>query len=88
MPLYEYRCAGCGRLFERLVRTWNEAVDCPSCEAQEVEKQLSTFAFTGTDSGGGRATGGFAAISGSRSRRGRNRSRRRPWPCPRRSRYP
>ena len=64
MPLYEYRCAGCGRLFERLVRTWNEAVDCPSCASQEVEKQLSTFAFTGTDSGGGRATGGGGSCCG------------------------
>jgi putative FmdB family regulatory protein len=53
VPLYEYRCLGCGRLFERLVRSWNEAVDCPACASQEVEKQVSTFAFAGTDGGGG-----------------------------------
>jgi putative FmdB family regulatory protein len=60
VPLYEYRCLGCGRLFERLVRKWNEAVDCPSCASQEVEKQLSTFAMTGTDGGrdGGMGMGG------------------------------
>ena len=26
VPLYEYRCLDCSRLFERLVRSWNEAV--------------------------------------------------------------
>ncbi|HET9314602.1 MAG TPA: zinc ribbon domain-containing protein [Vicinamibacteria bacterium] len=57
MPLYEYRCLGCGRLFEKLVRTWNEAVDCPACASQEIEKQLSTFAMTGTDGGRDRGTG-------------------------------
>ena len=56
MPLYEYRCGGCGRLFERLVRSWNEAVECPSCASGEVEKQVSTFAFTGTDGRGGAGT--------------------------------
>jgi putative FmdB family regulatory protein len=55
VPLYEYRCLGCGRLFERLVRSWNEAVDCPACASAQVEKQVSTFAFTGTD--GGKAAG-------------------------------
>ena len=58
MPLYEYRCQGCGRLFERLVRSWNETVDCPACASQEVEKQVSTFAFAGTDSGGGGMSSG------------------------------
>ena len=66
MPLYEYRCAGCGRLFERLVRSWNEAVDCPSCASREVEKQVSTFAFAGTDGGasGGASMGGGGSCCG------------------------
>jgi putative FmdB family regulatory protein len=49
MPLYEYVCASCGGRFERYLRAWGEAVTCPSCQGTEVEKQLSTFAFTGTD---------------------------------------
>jgi putative FmdB family regulatory protein len=53
VPLYEYRCTDCGRLFEKLVRTWNEAVDCPTCASATVEKQVSTFAMAGTDGGGG-----------------------------------
>jgi putative FmdB family regulatory protein len=66
VPLYEYRCQGCGRFFERLVRTWNEAVDCPACASPEVEKQLSTFAMTGTDSGrgGGMSMGGGGSCCG------------------------
>jgi len=50
MPLYEYVCASCADRFERYVRSWTEAVTCPSCQGTEVEKQLSTFAFAG---GGG-----------------------------------
>lgn len=67
MPLYEYRCGDCGRLFERLVRTWNEAVECPACASERVEKQVSTFAFTGTDggrSGGGMGMGGGGSCCG------------------------
>jgi putative FmdB family regulatory protein len=59
MPLYEYRCLDCNRLFERLVRSWNEATSCPTCASEQVEKQVSTFAFAGTDSGsGGMGMGG------------------------------
>jgi putative FmdB family regulatory protein len=58
MPLYEYRCASCQERFERYVRTWGEDVSCPRCGAAGVEKQVSTFAFTGTDGGGLRASGG------------------------------
>jgi len=49
MPLYEYRCHGCEETFETYVRAWGEAVACPRCRSGEVEKLLSTFAFTGTE---------------------------------------
>jgi putative FmdB family regulatory protein len=58
MPLYEYVCASCSGKFERYVRAWGEAVSCPTCQGTEVEKQLSTFAFTGPDGGGSASTGG------------------------------
>ena len=58
MPLYEYVCASCSGKFERYVRAWGEAVVCPTCQGTEVEKQLSTFAFSGTDAGGSASTGG------------------------------
>jgi putative FmdB family regulatory protein len=59
VPLYEYRCTDCGRLFEKLVRTWNEAASCPACSSATVEKQVSSFAFAGTDGGSAmRSSGG------------------------------
>lgn len=57
MPLYEYVCASCSRKFERYVRAWGDAVSCPDCLGQNVEKQLSTFAFTG-EAAGARGGGG------------------------------
>ena len=57
MPLYEYVCASCGK-FESYVRSWGEEVACPTCQGREVEKQLSTFAFTGAAAGTSGATGG------------------------------
>jgi putative FmdB family regulatory protein len=57
MPIYEYVCGECEERFEKLVRAWGEAVACPSCRSEDVEKQLSSFAFAGADgfrpSGGG-----------------------------------
>jgi putative FmdB family regulatory protein len=45
MPLYDFRCRSCGDEFERLVRK-EEAVECPSCRGQDVERLLSTFALS------------------------------------------
>jgi putative FmdB family regulatory protein len=44
MPIYEYVCSSCDIRFERLVRRFGDAVECPSCASSAVEKQLSTFA--------------------------------------------
>jgi putative FmdB family regulatory protein len=45
MPLYEYRCRGCGKLFEELVSaSATESPPCPSCGAADGQRVLSTFA--------------------------------------------
>ena len=46
MPLYEYRCSGCGQRFEVLQRVGADATDvvCPACGGREVARQHSTFA--------------------------------------------
>jgi len=46
MPLYEFECRSCHKVFEELVRSGNngEGVSCPSCGGQEVGKKMSTFA--------------------------------------------
>ncbi len=45
MPLYEYRCSGCGKVFEQLRRMQDadQGVICPACESELVERLLSTF---------------------------------------------
>ncbi len=46
MPLYEYRCSGCGARFEQLRRMSEAdvALVCPRCQSTDVKRQLSTFA--------------------------------------------
>ena len=40
MPLYEYSCPTCEHSFEALVFN-GEAVECPECHGQQVERLLS-----------------------------------------------
>ena len=43
MPIFEYVCRGCGHRFEQLV--YGQArPECPACQGEKVEKQLSVFA--------------------------------------------
>ncbi|MBM3793898.1 MAG: zinc ribbon domain-containing protein [Acidobacteria bacterium] len=55
MPMYEYRCNGCGKLYEQLRRMSEADTDlvCPHCASHKVERQLSCFATGGCGSGGG-----------------------------------
>lgn len=59
MPLYEYRCRSCDRVFE-LRRPMADADGLPSCPAghPDTVKLLSVFAATG------RARTGFPATAG------------------------
>jgi putative FmdB family regulatory protein len=40
MPIYDYRCTGCGAYFEQLVRGKQE-VTCPRCSGGELERLIS-----------------------------------------------
>ncbi len=46
MPIYEYRCDGCGAEFEKRVARAADsaAVACPACGQTPVTMRLSTFA--------------------------------------------
>ena len=46
MPIYEYRCPGCGQEFQKLVYG-QSAVACPSCQSPEVRRTLSIFGIRG-----------------------------------------
>jgi putative FmdB family regulatory protein len=55
MPIYEFRCLGCGDVFELLkLKKENEksGMKCPKCGSPEVEKVLSSVSLI--SSGGGK----------------------------------
>ncbi len=45
MPIYEFRCKNCGRIFEYLCFSSKDAIEarCPACGEQQTERLLSTF---------------------------------------------
>ena len=47
MPIFEYLCKDCGRTFERIVPRYDSQTDCPHCNSEAIEKQLSVFAVSG-----------------------------------------
>lgn len=57
MPIYEYRCEGCGKQFEKLVRASAPSVACPSCGGEKLEQQYSTFSAQMGGSAAGAACG-------------------------------
>jgi len=48
MPIYEYRCEGCGEVTEVFTRSMNgtEAPACPACGGTEMTRLLSAAAVT------------------------------------------
>ena len=46
MPVFEYRCTGCGRGFTLLIGVVAASPEekCPSCGASDVRRQISRFA--------------------------------------------
>jgi len=65
MPIYEYRCAGCGVEFEevRLSSAADDPCACPQCGHGRAKRLLSTFTTGGTKSGG-TSSGGACGTSG------------------------
>jgi len=45
MPIFEYRCEGCGHMFEAIL-IGSQTPECPQCHTEKLQKQLSTFAVT------------------------------------------
>jgi putative FmdB family regulatory protein len=46
MPIFEYRCRGCGHEFESLVLATTPPPACPECTSADLEKLLSTAAVS------------------------------------------
>jgi putative FmdB family regulatory protein len=49
MPLYDFRCRGCGHDFEALVRRQDPPTACPSCGSADVDRQMSVFAVSSSE---------------------------------------
>ena len=44
LPIFEYECSKCKKLFELLVsRGGSQVVECPFCSSREVTKLFSSF---------------------------------------------
>ncbi len=41
MPIYDFKCRDCGKMFELLVRDAGKTVTCPDCSSQRVEKLIA-----------------------------------------------
>ena len=47
MPVYEYRCNGCGERQSRLVFSWtpSDSLTCNSCDGIDLTRLVSGFSF-------------------------------------------
>ena len=64
MPIYEFRCPGCGELFEKLVfsSSGDTTPTCPKCGQEDTTRVLSGFA-TGNSGSSGSNGGGDSSHS-------------------------
>ncbi len=63
MPIYEFRCVGCGNIEEYIVTSSSQELEmkCKQCQGEELERVLSTVSYTmgaGSSSSSGPAAGG------------------------------
>jgi putative FmdB family regulatory protein len=62
MPIFEYTCKKCGKVFEKLVLGRNgDEILCPKCGSKKTEQVFSTFA---TSSAAPRSSGASCGPSG------------------------
>jgi len=52
MPIYEYKCGKCKKVFEELVQgTEEKKPKCPACGKDDTKKILSNFGVAGVSAG-------------------------------------
>jgi len=61
MPIFEYKCEECGAVFEKLVHSSDEKVECDKCSSDHVDKLFSSFAAKISPSGA--AVGNSCSVS-------------------------
>ena len=64
MPIYEYLCEKCNRVYSFMAKSYQETQEkqpaCPKCGAKDLKRRMSAFSVAGTtkkseDTGGGEA---------------------------------
>ena len=47
MPIYEYKCTDCNKVFEMFFKSYssNKTPECTSCESSQVSKLISSVTF-------------------------------------------
>lgn len=63
MPIYEYKCNGCGNVFAKLVFNDSVKIECDKCGSSDVVKLVSNISsLSGASSGssGGCGSSGFS----------------------------
>lgn len=62
MRLHDFECRECGHVFEELVSSDDETVECPKCSSGNTRRRLSGFhakvGGTGTPARGGHSSHG------------------------------
>lgn len=53
MPIYEYSCQKCGKVFEKLTKACSrdEEMECPECGSKETKRIFSVFGVGGAAGG-------------------------------------
>ncbi len=70
MPIYEYECKKCGKIFEIYQRLSEKSEDlkCPVCGEPKPVKRVSSFSSCGSGGySGGYASGGSGSCGGGHS---------------------
>ena len=63
MPLLEYKCKNCGKIFDELVKKYDDDVFCPDCN-QKAERNYSGQMYTQTGKQTKKCTGNCKNCSG------------------------
>ena len=62
MKLFEYKCRTCGKVFEEMVKNYDDEVKCPVC-GNVAEKNYSGTVYTQTGKQSGACSGNCATCS-------------------------
>lgn len=63
MAIFEYKCKSCGKIFEELVKKYDDEVVCPTC-GKKAERNYSGKMYSSTGKAKGGCTGDCKTCGG------------------------